>query len=308
MTINFNKFSNKYYTANGQKRAFVKLKELNTLWFNTGTLCNIQCKGCYIESGPRNDKLLYMNYSDVKKYLLQISKSNLPVKNINFTGGEPFMNKDIIKILILCLKSNFSVLILTNAMQPLQKYSTKLLNLNKYKKLVIRVSLDHYTREKHELIRGKNTWEKALKGIDFLSKNNFCLHIASRLLWKNEDENQTRKGFQLLFKKLKLNIDALNKKELVLFPEMNNSKNISEITNSCWNSLKLNPNELMCSNSRMIIKKKTTGKTKVVACTLIPYSLEFELGNTLLSSNKKVYLNHVHCAKFCVLGGGKCQA
>ena len=72
------KFKKKYTTASGHERAFVKFSGLKTLWFNTGTLCNISCEGCYIESSPINNKLLYLNVKDVEEYLKQIKTYNLP--------------------------------------------------------------------------------------------------------------------------------------------------------------------------------------------------------------------------------------
>ena len=98
------KFSNQYNTADGSNRAFVDFTGLNTLWFNTGTLCNLACKDCYIESSPINDKLLYMDLKDVEYYINEIEINNSSCKTIGFTGGEPFMNKDIIKIIELCLE------------------------------------------------------------------------------------------------------------------------------------------------------------------------------------------------------------
>ena len=98
------KFKRKYTTALGYERASVEFTGLKTLWFNTGTLCNISCEGCYIESSPINNKLLYLNVKDVEKYLNQIKIYNLPCNTIGITGGEPFMNKDIITILNLCTK------------------------------------------------------------------------------------------------------------------------------------------------------------------------------------------------------------
>ena len=43
------KFADPRVTAAGEPRAFVPLVALNTLWFNTGTLCNLACANCYIE-------------------------------------------------------------------------------------------------------------------------------------------------------------------------------------------------------------------------------------------------------------------
>ena len=113
------KFIHKYTTAIGDNRAFVNFTKLETLWFNTGTLCNLSCKGCYIESSPINNKLLYLSLKDVEEYLRQIKMYKLSCNTIGFTGGEPFMNKDIIPIINLCIKENYNILVLTNAMQPM---------------------------------------------------------------------------------------------------------------------------------------------------------------------------------------------
>ena len=54
------KFSDPQVTAKGEPRASVPLKHLDTLWLNTGTLCNLACASCYIESSPtmRQSQLL----------------------------------------------------------------------------------------------------------------------------------------------------------------------------------------------------------------------------------------------------------
>jgi len=303
--INIKKFSNKYYTKEGENRAFVNFTGLKTLWFNTGTLCNLSCKNCYIESSPLNDNLLYLSHEEVCKYLNEIKTKKITCKSIGITGGEPFMNKDIIKIISTCLSRNFEVLLLTNAMQPLQNKKKLLINFKNNKNIKFRISLDHYTKEKHENIRGKNSWNKAISGIEWLNQNKFNISIAARIFYENEIK--LREGFKKLFNILKLNINAYNKNELILFPEMNNNLNTPEITSSCWKILKTKPENLMCSNSRMIVKRKNDNETRVIACTLLPNSNEFDYGTNLSNTNRKTYLNHPHCSKFCVLGGATCK-
>jgi hypothetical protein len=58
----------------------------------------------------------------------------------------------------------------------------------------------------------------------------------------------------------------------------------------------------------MVVKRKGETQPTVLACTLIAYDQAFELGSTLKESEQDVYLNHPHCAKFCVLGGASCTA
>jgi hypothetical protein len=64
----------------------------------------------------------------------------------------------------------------------------------------------------------------------------------------------------------------------------------------------------MCATSRMVVKRRGATRPAVVACTLIPYDAQFELGHRLADAAGRVKLNHPHCAKFCVLGGSSCSA
>ena len=115
------KFRDPLRTASGERRARVALKSLDTLWFNTGTLCNLTCEHCYIESSPRNDRLVYLSAAEVAQYLDEIAALRLGTGLIGFTGGEPFMNPQLPEILDLTLSRGFRVLVLTNAMKPMHK-------------------------------------------------------------------------------------------------------------------------------------------------------------------------------------------
>ncbi len=87
------KFHDPDVTARGERRAKVGLKGLETLWFNTGTLCSLACLNCYIESSPRNDRLAYLTRAEVARYLDEITRDRLPTRLIGFTGGEPFRTR-----------------------------------------------------------------------------------------------------------------------------------------------------------------------------------------------------------------------
>ncbi len=69
---NSGKFQDPLVTADGVPRASVALSHAETLWFNTGTLCNITCANCYIDSSPTNDSLVYLTADEVSDYLDQI--------------------------------------------------------------------------------------------------------------------------------------------------------------------------------------------------------------------------------------------
>jgi len=300
-----NKFKDQKVTADGSNRAFIEARNIKTLWFNTGTLCNIECKNCYIESSPKNDSLAYLTFEEVKSFIDEAIDKNLGTNEIGFTGGEPFMNKDIMKMIDYSLNKNFKVLVLSNAMKPMLNRTKELIKLN-HSNLTIRVSIDHYEKEKHEEIRGKNTYDVMMQGLKWLNENNFNYTLATRLLW-NEKEEDLRKNFGTFIKNNNLKLDTNSPKELVTFAEMDEKIDTPEITTSCWDILNKDPNDIMCSWSRMVVRKKNSKNPSVIACTLLPYADEFDLGETLTNSLQKIYLNHKHCSKFCVLGGSSCS-
>lgn len=308
--LNPQKFQNPARTLDGQMRASVNLRALETLWFNTGTLCNITCGHCYIESSPANDRLEYLRAAEVTHYLDEIHATSLPTTEIGFTGGEPFMNPDILVMLEACLTRGFRVLVLTNAMQPMRrpKVAQGLLNLHARfgEKLTLRVSLDHYTRALHETERGAGAWDAAIAGLRYLSEHGFRVHVAGRMCW-NETEAEARAGYAWMFATLELNIGAHDPAQLVLFPEMDEHIDVPEITTACWGILHKNPEDMMCASSRMVVKRKGAAKPTITACTLLPYDPRFEMGETLAEARRPVTLNHPHCAKFCVLGGASCS-
>lgn len=173
---NAGKFLDPLVTAKGEARAHVALSNPDTLWFNTGTLCNIECEGCYIFSSPKNDALVYITTAEVVDYLDQLDARNWNAREIGFTGGEPFMNPDMIDMLTVSLDRGYEVLVLTNAMQPMMRRKVKdalgALIETYRDKLTFRISLDHFSPELHDSVRGKNAFERSLQGMRWLHSLN----------------------------------------------------------------------------------------------------------------------------------------
>ncbi len=185
MFLDAAKFRDPHFTADGARRASVGLTSLATLWFNTGTLCNLTCDRCYIESSPSNDRLVYLRAAEVRAYLHEIEDLQLGTTEIGFTGGEPFMNPDIIEMLEDCLARGFRVLVLTNGMKPMMKLADRLSDLRRRHggQLLLRVSIDHYSRALHEAERGSRSWLPAISGLEWLVAEGFTVHVAGRTRW-----------------------------------------------------------------------------------------------------------------------------
>lgn len=304
------KFKDAWITARGETRAHVGLKALETLWFNTGTLCNLTCRNCYIESSPRNDRLVYLTAAEVSAYLDEIERDGHATKLIGFTGGEPFMNPGLPAMLNDVLSRGLKAIVLTNAMKPMHRMKPALLDLlarHGRNNLAIRVSVDHYEKSLHEEERGARSWKPTIDGLVWLAEAGFDVHVAGRR-FSNEADDEVRAGYARLFAQQGVPIDAYDPATLVLFPEMDPTVDVPEITTACWGILRKSPDSVMCASARMVVKRNGAPRPAVVACTLLPYDPQFELGETLAESVGEVRLNHPHCAKFCVLGGAACSA
>ncbi|ADM09616.1 radical SAM domain protein [Parvularcula bermudensis HTCC2503] len=302
------KFSHPHLTAKGETRAWVPLRQLETLWLNTGTLCNIACENCYILSSPQNDDLVYLSRDEARPYLDEARE--MGAREIGITGGEPFMNPDIMGILEDALDRGFDVLVLTNAMKPMMRprITEGLMALSDDHKarLTLRVSMDHHDRAHHDVERGEGSYAAALMGIEWLARNGFSLAIAGRSIW-GEDEATARHGYGEMLETIGVSLDVMDPKRLVIFAEMREEDDPPEITTGCWDILGKRPDEIMCSSSRMVVKRKGAAHPVVLSCTLIAYDERFEMGRTLKEASRSISLNHKWCATFCVLGGSSCS-
>ncbi len=305
-TLDPGKFRDPLLTARGETRASVALVGLETLWVNTGTLCNITCAHCYIESSPKNDALAYIGADAVRAALDEAAREAMPLREVGFTGGEPFLNRELPAMLADVLGRGLRALVLTNAMKPMRNHAAALLALPR-EGLTLRVSLDHYAAEIHDAERGAGGFAASLEGLRWLVEQGFAVHVAGRLAFGGEPEAEIRAGFARLFADQGVPLDATDPVALMLFPEMDVRVDVPEITTACWGILGKSPDSLMCASARMLVQRKGAAAPAVVACTLLPYAPEFELGGTLLAAARPVALNHPHCARFCVLGGASCS-
>lgn len=309
IAANAGKFIYPARTAKGEPRATVALTGLRTLWFNTGSLCNITCVNCFMDSSPTNDTLVYLTLADVTRYLDEAA-AHPALDEVGFTGGEPFLNPDMIAMAEAALARGYRVLILTNAMRPMMRPRVQAgladLAARFGDRLVLRVSLDHHTAGLHDGLRGAGGFDETLRGMIWLRDTGICMAVAGRSTW-GESEAAARAGYAALYAAHHFDIDAQDPAMTVIFPEMDMAAEVPEITTACWGILHKSPDSVMCASSRMVVRRKGAASASVVACTLLPYDLQFDMGMTLAEATRPVALNHPHCAKFCVLGGASCS-
>jgi len=274
----------------------VVLDRLEIIWVNTGTLCNLSCTKCFMGSTPTNDTLSYFSLEDFAAFLAAAPRD---LGEIGFTGGEPFMNPDIMPMLELALGAGLSVLVLTNAMRPLHRHREALTALIKAHpgRVKLRVSLDHYQAARHDELRGDGSFAPSIAGLKLLAGAGALISVASRTPW-GETEAMMRAGFARLFAAEGIPLVADDPEALILFPEMDEASPWLAVTSEALASVPENK-PLMCRTSRMLVRRKGSKAIDFTPCTLLP-------DISLTRVDEAIRLDHPHCGQFCVYGGASC--
>ncbi len=292
-----------YRTTDGTPRGFIQSHTLDELWFHTGTACNLACPFCLEGSKPGDSRLQLMRYDDAKLFIDEAL--TLGVKQFSFTGGEPFINKDIIRILEYA-SSHRPCLVLTNATEPLIKRLPQLVQLRAApNKIHFRVSLDHFEASKHDAGRGAGMFDCALSGLKRLYELGFSVSVANQVL-PDLLPDEVARQFSIVLQKAALPEDLPR----IEFPEFHPPSTYIEapqITESCMvqYQTKDSRQEFMCAFSRMVVK--IDGRMKVYACTLVDDDPEYALGETLAQSLQvPISMKHHRCYS-CFRFGASCS-
>ncbi len=290
-------------TSDGDSRGYIQPQRLDELWFHTGTNCNLRCPFCLEGSKPGDNRISFLTLEDVRPFITEALE--LGVKNFSFTGGEPFVNPDMVRILDLAL-THRSCMVLSNATEPLMNRINEVLPLiNKPNDLSFRVSLDFPNPEKHDEGRGKGNFRRSLNTLGRLHSFGFHVSIA-RLIANGEDVEAVNREYVPFFESAGLPADL----RIVAFPDFfppDSLPEIPQITENCMTSY-LNAeqrDEMMCNFSKMIVKKND--RAGVYACTLVDDDHDYDLADTLKESMEvRVMLKHHRCYS-CFAYGASCS-
>jgi AdoMet-dependent heme synthase len=146
----------------------VPFRHLAALWVQiTGTWCNLQCVHCINASGPDAPWLAPLDGESIRRAIREAE--GLGVKEIYFTGGEPFLHRDILPLLEEAL-AVAPTTVLTNGTAitpPVADALAALAAAARYS-LEVRVSLDDVEPEANDRVRGRGAWTKAVQAIQRL--------------------------------------------------------------------------------------------------------------------------------------------
>src|SRR5262245_31680711 len=173
----------------------VALAHLDQLWFQvTGTLCNLTCRHCFISCSPHNRDFAFLSLQEIEK-LLEESRS-LGVKEYYFTGGEPFLHRDMVTILERTLQYGPAT-VLTNGTVFKDEWLTRLARVeaDSLYSLELRVSIDGYNAEMNDPVRGEGTFARAMAGVEQLLRHGFLPIITVARTADDQDDAALFAGF-----------------------------------------------------------------------------------------------------------------
>ena len=152
--------------------------------YETTYQCNLKCIHCYVPSlreKMKNANLLELTTDESYSLIDQIFLLEIP--EIHFTGGEPLLKKDIIKLL------NYSH---TKGLRTFLETNGTLINKEKAKQIknsgieCVKISIDG-PAEVFAKIRGKKIYEKTIRGINNIVKVDQNIEIDTDLSKINKD-------------------------------------------------------------------------------------------------------------------------
>jgi molybdenum cofactor biosynthesis enzyme MoaA len=291
------------YTPNSERRGYIQPQSISELWFHTGTVCNLRCPFCFEGSHPGNNRLQPLTLKDVKPFIEEAAK--LGTQQFSFTGGEPFVIREIVDILHFALDFN-PCLVLTNATEPLLNRIAQLEPLRSAEyPLSFRVSLDFPNPEAHDKNRGAGNFDLSLKVMGELHRMGFKVSVA-RQSEPSEDAEGVNAAYVPFFRRAGLPEET----HVISFTDLalpGSHLDVPHITESCMTTYKTQQERerFMCNYSKMVIKKG--GRMRVYACTLVDDDENYDLGATLSEAMKvRVMLRHHRCFG-CFASGTSCS-
>ncbi len=276
---------------------------LDELWFHTGTACNLDCPFCLEGSRPGDGRLQRITLADVRP--LVDAAVALNVRQFSFTGGEPFVVKDMVAILEYAASFR-PCLVLTNGTAPVLRRIAQIRKLSgTAHPIAFRVSIDFADEARHDAGRGAGNFRLALQGLRALHKAGFGVSLA-RQMQPGCDESGVDREFRQLLAAEGLPADL----RIVSFPDFGTPgelRQVPRITADCMTRYQTEATRraFMCAFSKMAVKQG--GRMRLYACTLVDDDPRYDQGDSLADAlHARVLLEHHRCYS-CFKYGSSCS-
>ncbi|MFQ5734554.1 MAG: radical SAM protein, partial [Planctomycetaceae bacterium] len=269
----------------------VELTSLDELWFQvSGTLCNLTCNHCFISCSPHNDSFGYLSLETVERMLAESVAWG--VREYYFTGGEPFLNRDILPILERTLDYGPAT-VLTNGTVLKPEWLERLRAAEELGpfSLEFRVSIDGPSPEVNDPVRGVGTFDRAMTGVGLLVEHGFLPIITMTRVWDEADEQAILGEFRETLKK-----HGYTRPRLKVLPKLQigaeekragGYDRLDRITPAMMDGY--DAGQLICSHSRVVTDRG------IYVCPILLDSPDARMGETLEQSAADYPLKHGAC-------------
>jgi molybdenum cofactor biosynthesis enzyme MoaA len=273
------------------KSPSLDLEHLDDLWFQvTGTLCNLACHHCFVSCHPGNRSFGFLNRDRVRQRLEESIAWG--VKEYYFTGGEPFLHPEIVGILADTLEYGPAT-VLTNGtvlkdewLEALREEEERSLY-----SLEFRVSVDGFSPETNDPIRGEGTFERAMRGVMKLVQFGFLPIITAARTWPEGQDQRVVGQFAAVLRRagyerprLKvlptLRLGAEEQRTGGYLPDERVTREMLE---------GFDRSQLVCHHSRIVTDRG------VHVCPILIESPDSVLGQTLAEAHRPFTLLHGAC-------------
>lgn len=269
----------------------VELSGLDELWFQvSGTLCNLECSHCFISCSPQNRNFGFLSLEKVQEVLAE--SVNYGVKEYYFTGGEPFLNKEMVPILEAALQYGPAT-VLTNGTVMKSDWAKRLraAESNTRYSLEFRVSIDGPTPEINDPIRGNKTFSRAMKGVGILCDAGFLPIITMTRIWDDAEDAEILGKFRDVLK-----AHGCERPRLKVLPRLKIGAE-AERTEGYGHLDRVTPemmdgydqSQLVCNHSRIVTDKG------VYVCPILLESPDAKMGDGLEDAMTAFPLRHGAC-------------
>ncbi len=280
----------------------VPLLALDTVWFQVaGTVCNLTCSHCFITCGPTNRRHAMMTRAEVRPYLDEAL--GLGARDLYFTGGEPFLNRELLAILEDAL-AIAPTTVLTNATLIGPDLAARLRALERGSRysLEMRVSLDGLDAAANDALRGEGSFAEALAGLRELARAGFDPIVTVAQTWDEADDAAMRERFHDT-----LRAEGLPRPRVKVLPLFRVGREVAR-TRGYAETERLTPEHMLgfdiaslqCSSSRMVTSRG------VHVCPILIDAPDALLGRTLRESMRSYPLAHGACHT-CWATGATCR-
>lgn len=277
--------------SNSETCPTVTLRALDELWFQVaGTKCNLECTHCFISCSPHNDKFGFLSLAAVREKLAE--SVHWGVREYYFTGGEPFLNKDMVSILEVTLTYGPAT-VLTNATVFKDDWLERLSHAEQASRysLEFRVSIDGPNSAMNDPIRGAGTFDRAMKGVGKLVEFGFLPIITMTRVWEDSEDQNVLSEFRRTLKE-----QGYDRPRLKILPrlkigaEAERTAGYSEFERLSAELLGgFDMNKLVCHHSRVVTDKG------IAVCPILLDTPGAILGETLEEANREFPLAHGAC-------------